>query len=128
MKFKILSIAVTTLGAALTFSVAAETAPRAGSGSGVENTPGSDGLSDSQRGQMDISADELKKLDKNQDGKVSKDEAKADLTWRTRFDKLDANGDGMVDASEVVALSESAPAAGKGRTSGGKDDLPTPSY
>lgn len=124
MKSRTLIAGLAVCGLTLALSVAAQSSlPRDNS-----STPGSEGYTDLSRGTTHLHAGEIEKLDKDSDGKVSKEEAKADLTWRSKFDELDANGDGMVDVSEVAALEAKTPAVGKGRTTGGKDDLPTPSY
>lgn len=120
--------ALSTLGLtafALSLSAVAQ-APR-GTDPSDSSRPNS-AYTDSARGQTDVSGGELKKLDKDKDGMVSKAEADADLTWSKRFKDLDINADGMIDSSEVVALSRNDDATGKGRTAGGKDDLKTPSY
>jgi len=40
------------------------------------------------------------KLDTNKDGRISRDEAKADPKFAARFDKMDANKDGFVDRAD----------------------------
>ncbi|WP_068873483.1 EF-hand domain-containing protein [Xanthomonas translucens] len=42
----------------------------------------------------------LAKLDANKDGRISRDEAKADPTFAARFDKMDVNKDGFVDRAD----------------------------
>ncbi|MGQ0697683.1 MAG: hypothetical protein ACT4PZ_05510 [Panacagrimonas sp.] len=119
-------------GSVLSLSVEAEVGrtPDSGSTTGIGNSPGGDGLSDSQRGTSDLRGKEMAKLDKDNDGKLSADEAKADATWSKRFKEMDSNADGMVEPSELLAMDrrKSADQTGKSSSSGGKDSLPTPSY
>ncbi|UYB51229.1 EF-hand domain-containing protein [Xanthomonas sp. AM6] len=42
----------------------------------------------------------LAKLDTNKDGRISREEAKADPKFAERFDKMDANKDGFVDRAD----------------------------
>jgi len=59
--------------------------------------------------------DVMKRIDKNSDGKISKEEAPERL--QERFSTLDANKDGFLDAGE---LSKLKPPSGGSRPSGGK--------
>lgn len=120
MKFRMIGLGMIAL-CATTLSIAEETAPP--DGKVKAEMPGS-----SQRGMSNISSNEMKKLDQNNDGAVSRDEAKADATWRKQFDDLDANDDDKVDAAELIGKSRSDAGERQGRSEGGKDSLPTPSY
>tara|TARA_R110001592_G_scaffold176503_3_gene416196 strand:- start:69324 stop:71324 length:2001 start_codon:yes stop_codon:yes gene_type:complete len=57
----------------------------------------------------------LQRLDKNSDGKISKDEAPERM--QERFDELDANKDGFLDAAELSKLR--GPGGGAGAPGGG---------
>jgi hypothetical protein len=50
----------------------------------------------------------MSKLDKNKDGAVDKQEAKASGKLNAMFDKSDANKDGKIDATELAAAAQSA--------------------
>jgi Ca2+-binding EF-hand superfamily protein len=50
----------------------------------------------------------MSKLDKNKDGVVDKQEAKASGKLNTIFDKSDANKDGKIDATELAAAAQTA--------------------
>lgn len=56
-------------------------------------------------------------LDKDGDGKISKDEAPGGM--KDRFDSLDGNGDGFIDKAEQAALMKRFQGAGGGRPGGG---------
>ena len=43
----------------------------------------------------------IETLDADKDGKLSKDEVKADATLTAKFDELDANKDGFLDKAEL---------------------------
>ncbi|HYG08305.1 MAG TPA: EF-hand domain-containing protein [Stenotrophomonas sp.] len=45
----------------------------------------------------------MTKLDTNKDGRISREEAKADPKFASRFDKLDVNKDGYVDKADFQA-------------------------
>jgi len=47
--------------------------------------------------------DFMAKLDTNKDGRVSRDEAKADPKFAARFDEMDVNKDGFVDKADFQA-------------------------
>ena len=64
------------------------------------------------------SANLLKRIDKNSDGKVSKDEAPERL--QEGFDKLDANKDGFLDAGELSKLRPPSGRPGGSRPAGEK--------
>jgi HlyD family secretion protein len=64
------------------------------------------------------SANILKRIDKNSDGKVSKDEAPERL--QERFDTLDANKDGFLDAGELSKLKPPSGGPGGSRPAGEK--------
>jgi hypothetical protein len=51
-------------------------------------------------------------LDSNKDGRVSRTEAQHDAALRERFDALDANRDGTLDAAELAAQDNQAAAGG----------------
>jgi NADPH-dependent glutamate synthase beta subunit-like oxidoreductase len=56
----------------------------------------------------------FEQLDKNKDGSISKDEAKADTTVSKQFDQWDANRDGKLSKAEYDGASAgSAPAGSK---------------
>jgi Ca2+-binding EF-hand superfamily protein len=61
----------------------------------------------------------LRQADTNQDGKVSRDEMRAQADQR--FDRMDANRDGLIDAAEMEAMR--GPGRGAGRPRG---DMPPP--
>lgn len=50
----------------------------------------------------------LAQLDKNKDGAVDKQEAKASATLPAVFDKADTNKDGRLDAAELSAAASMA--------------------
>ena len=50
----------------------------------------------------------LSQLDKNKDGLVDKQEAKASAKLAAIFDKADTNKDGKLDAAELTAASSMA--------------------
>ena len=56
-------------------------------------------------------------LDKDGDGKISKDEAPGGM--KDRFDSMDSNGDGFIDKAEQAALMKRFQGAGGGRPGGG---------
>tara|TARA_E500000305_G_scaffold3796_1_gene3500 strand:- start:174925 stop:176733 length:1809 start_codon:yes stop_codon:yes gene_type:complete len=58
----------------------------------------------------------LQRLDKNSDGKISKDEAPERM--QERFDELDANKDGFLDAAELSKLRSPGGGAGGSRPGG----------
>ena len=64
----------------------------------------------------------LQSLDKNGDGKISKQEAAANKKLNQQFSKLDANHDGSLDAGEFARFEASGSAAGN---LGGKPDAKT---
>lgn len=45
----------------------------------------------------------MQQLDTNQDGRVSRAEAQRDTALSKRFDAIDANRDGVLDAAELAA-------------------------
>ncbi|MBC7530901.1 MAG: hypothetical protein H7318_04925 [Oligoflexus sp.] len=54
----------------------------------------------------------IEALDADKDGKLSKDEVKADAALTGKFDELDANKDGFLDKDEIKAAhAGKAPAA-----------------
>jgi len=57
------------------------------------------------RGQADVMTRSLRmRLDKNDDGKISSDEAQGQL--KKNFDRVDTNGDGLIDRGELENLAE----------------------
>ena len=66
----------------------------------------------------------LERLDTNHDGKISRDEMRADMD--KRFDKLDTNHDGFIDKAEMDAARDHLKQhMGKGMR-GGPDGMPAP--
>ena len=49
-------------------------------------------------------------LDKNSDGRISKDEAAANETVTSQFSHYDVNGDGFIERAEVSKANNTAPA------------------
>ena len=67
----------------------------------------------------------LARLDTNQDGKISRDEMRADAD--KHFDKLDTNGDGFVDQAEMdAARARMKDRMGKMRMGGDAPPAPPP--
>jgi len=69
----------------------------------------------------------LQRLDKDADGKLSKEEAPERM--QERFDELDANKDGFLDAGELSKLrgpggGAGGPAGGSGAPSPGGENRP----
>ena len=64
----------------------------------------------------------LRHADTKKDGKVSRDEARAEADQR--FDRLDANHDGFIDRAEIDAMR--GPGRGPGGPGGPGDDMPPP--
>ena len=61
--------------------------------------------------------------DKNDDGKISKDEAPERM--KEHFDRVDRNGDGFVDKAEIKAMAERFQGrGGRGGRPGGDEDRP----
>lgn len=61
---------------------------------------------------------DLKTVDKNSDGKVSKAEAASNADLSKQFDSLDANKDGNLDKAEFAKFEASGKASGKAGSSG----------
>lgn len=122
---KTLDFSVAALGAVLTFSLAAQTTP--GSDSNV-GPAASTSTTNAAQSRSVIRGKEFEKLDKNQDGMVSKEEAKADKDWTKLFTEIDADGDGMIVTSELLVLENRAKASDSTHTlpPGEKSDLGTP--
>ncbi|MBM4089770.1 MAG: hypothetical protein FJ276_10130 [Planctomycetes bacterium] len=82
-------------------------------GAGAKPDLGKPAPGGGQRGQLDAM---VKKLDKDSDGKISKEEA-GGAAW---FDRLDQNQDGEIDAAELETMRKGIGAGGnrggKGRT------------
>ncbi|MEG3088728.1 EF-hand domain-containing protein [Sphingomonas sp. PB4P5] len=71
------------------------------------------------RGRGDMAGMMLRHADTNKDGKVSRDESRAEADQR--FDRVDANHDGFIDRTEMEAM------RGPGRGPGGPGgDMPPP--
>lgn len=71
------------------------------------------------RGPRDMAGMMLRHADTNQDGKISRDEVRAEADQR--FDRLDANRDGFIDKAEMEKM------RGPGRGPGGPGgDMPPP--
>lgn len=102
MKLKILSAAAATFGAALAFSAGAQSTPSTGPGAATGGMSSPDSMSGTN-GTSDVI-----KMDKNKDGMISKAEATTDKDLTKRWKELDANGDNMIDSSEMVALNSGA--------------------
>ena len=51
----------------------------------------------------------MTQLDKNKDGAIDKEEAKASPSLSAGFDKADTNKDGKLDAGELSAASRAKP-------------------
>ena len=74
------------------------------------------------RGRGDMAGMMLRHADANKDGKVSRDEARAEADQR--FDRLDANRDGYIDQAEMAAMR--GPGRGPGGPGGPGGDMPPP--
>lgn len=71
------------------------------------------GLSPAHAGeQKHPSGSTLQQIDTNQDGRVSRAEAQRDPALAKRFDALDANHDGTLDAAELATQDSQAAAGG----------------
>lgn len=75
----------------------------------------SDSSSEESKSEQSQPASFLTQLDKNKDGKISRDEAPERM--KEHFQKIDKNNDGMLDADELAALAQMRKQAesGKGR-------------
>lgn len=90
MKIKTTLIALTLAGgAALALPAAADNSAAATSSPGMSKPIDSN--------------PQITRLDKDQDGTISKKEAKADKELSKNWDSLDANSDGKLDAMELAA-------------------------
>ena len=67
----------------------------------AQETPATTPSSQSSSQSMDYT-----KLDKNGDGNISKEEAKADPSLSARFDTLDTDGSGSLSTTELTAKSK----------------------
>jgi hypothetical protein len=79
--------------------------------------PGGDAASPGGRGGADLEA-RFKELDKDGDGKISKDEAPERM--QDNFDRIDSNSDGFIDMTEM----QKAMGAGRGRGGDGAQRKP----
>ncbi len=66
--------------------------------------PGGPGAGEDGKGPRERIAERIKAMDKNGDGKISKDEAQGPL--KEHFEQIDANGDGFIDATELMQARE----------------------
>lgn len=129
MRIKSLQIGVVVIGAAVAFSAAAETSPRSERATGIDSnlsSTASTSVTNNGQSLSVIRGKEMKKLDKNQDNAVSKEEAKDDKDWTELFAEMDADGNGMIVASELVILENKAKASASVGPPGDKSDLATP--
>lgn len=72
----------------------------------------------SERSSAGGASDFMKRLDKNSDGKISKEELPEPM--RERFSSMDTNKDGFITAEELSKLRGKRPPSGGQRPSGGK--------
>ena len=72
------------------------------------------------RGGGSSSAEMLKRMDKNSDGRLSMDELPAGM--RSRFAEIDSNGDQMIDAGELAAAMENMKRSRPGGNGPGGND------
>jgi EF hand domain-containing protein len=79
-------------------------APPGGTAGGDTSASTDSGMSS---GRATISAREFRRLDKNQDGSLSKDEASGDSKLSSDFDQLDADHDGKLTMAEATGSSGS---------------------
>jgi EF hand len=94
---------------------------RSGSAStrgGADTSASSSGISGSAG--ASVSASEFRKMDKNKDGFLSKDEVEGNASLSSSFDQMDKNHDGKLARSEV---SGSASASASGTTKGNSDRI-----
>jgi EF hand len=85
---------------------------------GADTSASSSGISGSAG--ASVSASEFRKMDKNKDGFLSKDEVEGNASLSSSFDQMDKNHDGKLARSEV---SGSASASASGTTKGNSDRI-----
>ena len=101
------------IGAGLALALAGAACSK-GSGDGQGSGAGSGQAAQQGGGRGQGGARMFERMDKDHDGKISRDEYIG--AQRDRFSRLDANGDGKISAEEMAA----APAFGRGGRGGGQ--------
>lgn len=83
--------------------------PSAGEGERVPSQPGTQGgpVPDANRGDTTTASPMFVQLDRNSDGKISKEEAKRSAEIQAMFDTLDVDRDGSLSAAEWDAYEAS---------------------
>jgi hypothetical protein len=108
MKKSALLVALST--ASLAGGIAfAQTQPQTTKPYGTETKPEATRPAEATKPAMGETGFNLTQLDKNKDGAVDKQEARASASLSAIFDKADTNKDGKLDAAELSAASSMKP-------------------